>query len=81
MKITNHLREEFITENMRDFVVENGVLTEYRGLGGEVAIPAGVTEIASDAFQGCGELTTIHAPAKSCAEQYAKMYGIKFEAI
>ncbi len=33
-----------------DFVIENGVLTEYKGEAEEVVIPDGVTEIAKDAF-------------------------------
>ncbi len=33
-----------------DFVIENGVLVEYNGNGGDVKIPDGVTEIASRAF-------------------------------
>ena len=32
-------------ENMQDFVIENGVLEKYKGPGGDVAIPEGVTEI------------------------------------
>ena len=70
----------FIMENMQDFVIENGVLTKYNGPGGDVTIPEGVTEIGSSAFDGCKKLT-IHAPAGSAAEQYAKKYKIPFEAI
>lgn len=32
------------------FVIENGILVEYNGSGGDVKIPAGVTEIAPGAF-------------------------------
>ena len=67
-------------ENNQDFVIENGVLTKYNGPGGDVTIPEGVTEIGSSAFDGCKKLT-IHAPAGSAAEQYAKKYKIPFEAI
>ncbi|MCI9185764.1 MAG: hypothetical protein HFF33_00235 [Oscillospiraceae bacterium] len=66
-------------ENMQDFVITKGVLEEYKGPGGDVAIPASVTEIESSAFYGCKKLT-IHAPAGSAAEQYAKENGIRFEA-
>ena len=45
-----------------------------------VTIPEGVTEIGRHAFYGCKKLT-IHAPAGSAAEQYAKKYKIPFEAI
>lgn len=33
-----------------DFVIENGVLKEYRGFGGDVVIPDGVTTIGDGAF-------------------------------
>ena len=67
-------------ENNQDFVIENGVLTKYNGPGGDVTIPEGVTEIGGSAFDGCKKLT-IHAPAGSAAEQYAKKYKIPFKAI
>ena len=70
----------FIMENMQDFVITKGVLEEYKGPGGDVTIPEGVTEIESSAFYGCKKLT-IHAPAGSAAEQYAKKYKIPFKAI
>ena len=38
----------FAADNV--FVVENGILVEYNGSGGDVKIPAGVTEIAPGAF-------------------------------
>ena len=66
-------------ENMQDFVITKGVLEEYKGPGGDVTIPAGVTEIGSSAFDGCKKLT-IHAPAGSAAKQHAKKYKIPFEA-
>ena len=43
-------------ENKQDFVIENGVLTRYIGLGGDVTIPAGVTKIGECAFYGCIEI-------------------------
>ena len=42
-----------------DFVIENGVLKEYTGKGGDVVIPDGVTSIGLDAFKDCGEPLTI----------------------
>lgn len=47
-----------------DFVVFDGVLEEYLGVGGDVVIPAslGVTEIAADCFRLCSELTSIVIP-------------------
>ena len=111
--------------DLKDFVIEDGVLTEYVGNGGDVVIPEGVTGIGNSAFEeceklksitipdsvktigyeafsGCQNLTsitipanvrrieygvfwgcknlTIHAPAGSCAEQYAKENNIPFIA-
>ena len=34
----------------KDFIIENGVLTEYTGPGGDVAVPDGVTTIGDCAF-------------------------------
>ncbi len=69
----------FFMENNQDFVITKGVLEEYKGPGGDVTIPAGVTEIGSSAFDGCKKLT-IHAPAGSAAERYAEEKDIPFEA-
>lgn len=45
-----------------DFVIENGVLREYTGPGGDVAIPEGVTEIGKSAFYDCAGLTSVTIP-------------------
>lgn len=45
-----------------DFVIENGVLTQYLGDGGDVVIPDGVTAIAPMAFYGCLSLTGVTIP-------------------
>ena len=42
----------------------------------DISIPASVTNIGEKAFDGCPKLT-IHAPAGSCAEQYAKENNIR----
>ena len=108
-----------------DFVIENGVLRLYKGPGGDVVIPEGVTLIGRGAFSGCTSLTnvvipgsvteigdwafedcagltsvvipdsvtaigegafsgckklTLHAPAGSHAEKYAKENNIPFKA-
>lgn len=39
------------------FVIENGILKEYKGAGANVDIPFGVTEIGDFAFSDCAELT------------------------
>ncbi len=36
--------------NASDFIIENGILKKYVGLGGDVIIPDGVTEIGAEAF-------------------------------
>ena len=45
--------EAFITydSDISDFVIEEGVLTEYTGEGGNIAIPDGVVEIAAEVFR------------------------------
>ncbi len=46
-----------------DFSIKNGVfLTKYKGPNGDVAIPAGVTEIGERAFKGCTGLTSVTIP-------------------
>ncbi len=42
-----------------DFVIENGVLTEYSGNAGVVVIPSNVTEIATQAMNGISAKTLI----------------------
>lgn len=46
-----------------DFLIEDGVLVAYYGLGGDVTIPEGVTAIGTSAFQNCTELTSVTFPA------------------
>ena len=49
--------------NASDFVIENGVLKKYIGPGGDVVIPAGVTEIGHQAFQMDRKITSVAFPA------------------
>ena len=39
--------------NTNDFLIENGILTEYRGNKKDVVIPDGVTSIGEEAFSYC----------------------------
>lgn len=48
--------------NPSDFVIENGVLTKYKGPGGDVVIPDGVTSIQWSVLKGCKTLTTLTIP-------------------
>ena len=48
--------------NVKDFVIENGVLKQYVGNGGDVVIPDDVYEIGRSAFSGCRELTSVTFP-------------------
>ena len=47
--------------NPNDFIIKNGVLTKYKGAGGDVVIPEGVKEIGVYAFVGSG-ISTITLP-------------------
>ena len=43
--------------DLKDFVIENGVLTKYVGTEKEVVIPNSVTKIGERAFCRCENLT------------------------
>ena len=45
-----------------DFVIENGVLKEYIGEGGDVVVPDGVTTVATGAFSKCSKITRVSFP-------------------
>ena len=47
---------------VEDFVIENGVLAKYEGVGGGVAIPEGVKKIGKDAFSRCRSLGSVTIP-------------------
>ena len=45
-----------------DFEIINGILVKYKGTGGDVVIPDGVTAIGSKAFYQCKSLTGVTIP-------------------
>lgn len=47
--------------NLSDFVIEDGILTKYKGPGGDVEIPDGVTGIGN-AFKDCTNLKSVTIP-------------------
>ena len=49
-------------DDANGFVIEDGVLEEYTGPGGEVVIPKGVTRIGEWAFEGCSSLSGVVMP-------------------
>ena len=62
------------------FDITNGVLTKYTGLGGNVIIPMGVTDIGKFAFSSCRMLTSVTIPedVKSIGEQaFSFCYNLK----
>ncbi len=58
-----------------DFVIENGVLTQYTGPGGDVVIPDGVTEIDWFAFSECKSLTSVTIPNSVTAIGNGAFFG------
>lgn len=45
-----------------DFIVEEGVLAQYVGTGGDIVIPERVKRIGDKAFKGCAGLTSVTIP-------------------
>ena len=55
-----------------DFQIENGVLKRYKGKGGDVIIPEGVTTIGKHAFSKCASLTSVKLPdSVTLLDEYA----------
>jgi len=48
--------------NAVEFVIENGVLVKYKGKGGDIAIPEGVTKIGTEVFRGKKKITGVVLP-------------------
>jgi hypothetical protein len=72
--------------NLTDFVIPSNITSigriafaECKNLA-NIVIPDSVTNIGDKIFYGCDSVT-IHAPARSYAESYAKENNIPFVAI
>ena len=59
----------------KDFVIENGVLKEYVGPGGDVVVPEGVTSIGNAAFYWCRSLTSVTIPDSVTSIGYGAFTG------
>ena len=55
-------KSETVAEMSSDFVIENGILTEYIGVGKDIIIPNGVTRIANSVFQNNTGITSVSFP-------------------
>ena len=65
-----------------DFVIKNGVLTDYTGSGGNVVIPDTVTSIGDDVFFECTSLKSVTIPKSVTSIGEEKFYGcVKLEKI
>ena len=51
---------------MTEFLINDGVLEQYTGAGGDVVIPDGVTEIGESAFACCEGLKSVTLPSGLC---------------
>jgi len=63
-----------------EFKIANGVLVKYKGPGGVVTIPDGVTSVGEKAFYRCGSVTEVIIPegvTEICAEAFEKCANLK----
>ena len=59
----------------KDFIIENGVLVEYAGLGGDVVIPDDVTRIGGYVFSWNKKLTSVVIPTGVTSIDEHAFYG------
>ena len=64
------------TSVLSDFIIENGILTKYRGYKKDVVIPDSVTSIGDEAFENCYSLTSINVASDN--EYYSDKDGVLF---
>ena len=58
----NAAPESLATQSAEDFVIEDGILVEYKGDGGAVEIPSDVTSISGSVFKDNTSITQITLP-------------------
>ena len=79
-KMTNELSEALVTANWTnggaEFVVIDGILTNYNGSGGNVVIPDDVTEIGANVFMN-KEIKSITFPQSLTRIGQMAFYGVK----
>ena len=64
------------TSVLSDFIIENGILTKYRGYKKDVVIPDSVTSIGDEVFENCDSLTSINVASDN--EYYSDEDGVLF---
>ena len=62
MKKSVEIPTRSVQSDSEDFVIEDGVLTQYKGNGGVVKIPDGVIEIGEGVFKNNNDITEIVLP-------------------
>ena len=58
----NTIKVQATEADENGFVIENGILKDYNGDGGDIVIPSGVVEIGKGAFYDCSEITSVKMP-------------------
>ena len=73
-EVTFAISEE-ASNGIKNFIIEKGVLIEYKGLGGSVVIPTGVTSIGEYVFKYCSTLTSVLIPKGVTNIEYRAFYS------
>jgi hypothetical protein len=70
--------------NSVEFIIKNGILKKYNGIGGSIIIPEGVIEIAKNVFYKRSDITSVQFPSSLVAIRYRafclckKLTSLKF---